>query len=238
MIMINENMIPSGCSAHNMLHNAVKFAGNKCEFDVENLVLKVYGHLSYHAQRVQRLKEFFANADINYQNIVRHVATRWLSLHPAIEQILTEFPALKDYFSSLGESCPIIALKNILTMQRKPTAFLDFLTMRRQRNHKQNDWGASKIKSRQKRKQRFTICGINNFWIVLLKIFPFVASIPSSNAAAERVFSLCEEHVKAELQVKVNFPQQCCKDFYDFVVKNKKLLKCAKSQEKYTFKKK
>lgn len=83
----------------------------------------------------------------------------------------------------------------------------------------------------------------------LLKIFQFIVSIPCSNAAAERTFSLCGnawtdsrnrlsvEHVKAELQEKINF-QYNCKDFYDYVIKNKKLLKCAKSQDKYSFKNK
>ncbi|KAL4096695.1 hypothetical protein QTP88_021600 [Uroleucon formosanum] len=82
----------------------------------------------------------------------------------------------------------------------------------------------------------------------LLKIFQFIASIPCSCAAA-MAFSLCGnawtdsrnrlsvEHIEAELQVKINF--QCnCKDFYNYVVKNEKLLKCAKSQNKYSFKKK
>ncbi|KAL4126210.1 hypothetical protein QTP88_010436 [Uroleucon formosanum] len=59
----NANILPAGCSAH-MIHNVIRYAMEKCEFDVENLVLKVYGQLSYYAQRVQTLKEHFADAEI------------------------------------------------------------------------------------------------------------------------------------------------------------------------------
>lgn len=69
----NANLYPSQCVRH-MLHNSIKFAIDKCDFDVENLVLKVYGHLS-HARGVEKLKSCFEEADIQYQNILRDVTT-------------------------------------------------------------------------------------------------------------------------------------------------------------------
>ncbi|KAF0747282.1 Uncharacterized protein FWK35_00015286, partial [Aphis craccivora] len=123
----NANILPAGCSAH-MVHNVIRHAMEKCEFDVENLVLKVYWHLSYHAQRVQTLKEHFAVAGIEYQNIIRHVKTRWLSLHPAIGKILRGFPALKSYFMSLGDNCPVALGKYFNENHAKKTeCFLGFL---------------------------------------------------------------------------------------------------------------
>ncbi|KAL4096696.1 hypothetical protein QTP88_021601 [Uroleucon formosanum] len=54
-VIFNDSQIASkislGCSAH-MVHNVIRYAMEKCEFDVENLVLKVYGHLSYHVKKV------------------------------------------------------------------------------------------------------------------------------------------------------------------------------------------
>lgn len=366
--------VPAGCSAH-MLHNVVKNATEQCEFDVENLVLKVYGYLSYHAQRVQKLKECFADAELQYQNIVRHVKTRWLSLHPAVEKILHGFAALKTYFMSLGNKCPV-ALKQYFNDEnaKKTECFLGFFdnalnifqntimllekdtilscetynivkdlrqkiqerisdeffgficsnTMARFENNEKesiklilltwyknaliyleehfdfsenNHLALTRIFSLQKSftyHEISTCCEklaltsrldmdelYNEFCVVknainkmieeraklnsdkktsvyemwhklflangdlhnLLKIYQFVASIPSSNSAAERVFSLCNntwtdnrnkltvEHVKAELQVRINFRYQCL-DFYEFVLRNKKLLKCAKSKKK------
>lgn len=54
-----------------MLHNVVSAAMENCDFDIEILALKVCDHLSYNAL---------------CPKIERHVKTRWLSLHPAIEK--------------------------------------------------------------------------------------------------------------------------------------------------------
>ena len=78
----------------------------------------------------------------------------------------------------------------------------------------------------------------------LLKLFSFIASIPVSNAATERVFSqanitwsdkrnrLTLDHVKAEIQIKTNF-KMSCEEFYNYALKNKQLLMAAKSNTKY-----
>ena len=70
----------------------------------------------------------------------------------------------------------------------------------------------------------------------LLKIVAFIMSIPASNAAVERVFSLMESFwsntrnrcsivlIKAELQVKMNFDMDC-QAFHKFVKGKKELLR-------------
>ena len=81
----------------------------------------------------------------------------------------------------------------------------------------------------------------------LLRLVSFVLSIPVSNANCERVFSIMNvlwinsrntlnfNLVKAELMMKMNF-HMSCNEFYEFISKDKDLLKAAKSQEKYRFK--
>ena len=78
----------------------------------------------------------------------------------------------------------------------------------------------------------------------LFKLVSFVMSLPSSNAFPERVFSLMNSKwrsdrnratvglIKAELQVFVNFDHKCG-EFYDFVVKEEKLLAAAATNSKY-----
>jgi hAT family C-terminal dimerisation region len=82
----------------------------------------------------------------------------------------------------------------------------------------------------------------------LLQIVEKVMAIPVSNAHVERVFSLMKnlwtdernrmrpELVKAELCVKENFNFSCM-EFFEHVSKNKELLKAARSEKKYSFKK-
>lgn len=73
--------------------------------------------------------------------------------------------------------------------------------------------------------------------------------MPISNANVERVFSLMKnlwtdernrmrpELLKAELCVKVNFNLKCS-EFFDYVCKQKELIKASKSDQKYNFKRK
>lgn len=49
---------------------------------------------------------------------MRHVCTRWLSLHPAVTRLLETWPALTSYFRSLGEQDPV-ALRKIFEDEEK-----------------------------------------------------------------------------------------------------------------------
>lgn len=71
--------------------------------DVETLIMKVYNEFSISAKNVDLLKEFCEFVDLEWQNILRHVPTRWLSLYPAVLRLTDKWPAIKSYFLSLGE---------------------------------------------------------------------------------------------------------------------------------------
>lgn len=81
----------------------------------------------------------------------------------------------------------------------------------------------------------------------LYSICQYVFSIPVSNSFTERVFSIMGNiwtdernrldiaSVKAEIQCKLNFSENCI-DFYDYLKNHPKLLTAAKSNKKYVFK--
>ena len=102
----NPSIIPANCLAH-VLHNASRHASLKLKVDVENTVMKIFSHFSVSAKRTAVLQDFCEFVDSDRCNLLRHVITRWLSLLPAIERVISFWSALKSYFQSLGEdNCP------------------------------------------------------------------------------------------------------------------------------------
>lgn len=381
---VNHRILPAGCPAH-ILHNTAKKASDVLNCDVESLILKLYNYFSISAKRVATLKEMFDFVDLEWSELLRHVPTRWLSLYPAIERVLKNWPAVKAYFQSIGEdetpkviwqfivdedsetteldppsvpelylqflhNCLPIFQTAILKLERNDLIAVDVYEImtsvkgkliQRQTDHffgylvgkalkKLPHLQAKKIESEflkfyQKAvqyleqwfdfsdknylskiqclnlKENLTFdnlvasvealnldsvsiddlyeefaCVCPHFQKVstgteadddlntdvkwstiftkagpdklpnLLKVVSFVVSIPCSNAAVERVFSMmgmcwsdtrnrCSiDLIKSELQVKINFDMGC-QSFYSFVKQNKKLLQCARSDKKYTF---
>lgn len=107
---LNPNIVKSNCHAH-IIHNCAKHSLQNLDVDVENIVLKLYAHFSQSAKRREELKEFHAFIDTNFEDLLRHVPTRWLSLGPCIDRILRTYPALTSYFLSLGDETPLILQK-------------------------------------------------------------------------------------------------------------------------------
>lgn len=104
ILTLNDSVIKANCNAH-ILHNSVKSALGNLNVDVENIILKIYGHFSVSAKRTETLKDFHLFVETEYREILRHVPTRWLSLQPCIERILLSWKALSSYFLSRPTDC-------------------------------------------------------------------------------------------------------------------------------------
>ena len=106
----NPNLIAASCNCH-IIHNVAKQAGKTLgPMDVETLIIKIYNEFSISAKNVAQLKEFYEFVELEWENILRHVPTRWLSIYPALTRLLEKWPAIKAYFLSLGgdECDPVI----------------------------------------------------------------------------------------------------------------------------------
>ncbi|CAI6367360.1 unnamed protein product [Macrosiphum euphorbiae] len=110
-----------GCPAH-ILHNTISSASGILSVDVEVIVLKIFNYFAIYTVRTEKLKEFCSFVDINYQTLLSHSRTRWLSLMPAVERNLKLWTPLKNFFDS-AERVP----KIILDFFKSPISEIYFL---------------------------------------------------------------------------------------------------------------
>lgn len=102
----NNCILKANCVAH-IVHNSAKHAGDRLNIDIENVVNKTFSHFSSSAKRIEELKSIHTFVEIEYQSLLRHVPTRWLSLWPAVKRLHDSWAPIKTYFLSLGEDqCP------------------------------------------------------------------------------------------------------------------------------------
>lgn len=102
----NEHIFKANCHAH-ICHNTAKqlVDGLGPISDISGLVLKIYAHFSSSAVRREKYKEICESEadknpdeDIIFEEVKRHVITRWSSLKPAIDRIVRRWAQLKTYF--------------------------------------------------------------------------------------------------------------------------------------------
>jgi hypothetical protein len=101
---LDRKIIGVGCAAH-ILHNAMQTAADLLPIDVESIVVKIYSHFYIYTVRVESLKQFCEESDVQYKQLLGYSKTRWLALMPAVERILKMFAPMRSYFLSL-EKCP------------------------------------------------------------------------------------------------------------------------------------
>ncbi|GBP66580.1 hypothetical protein EVAR_47836_1 [Eumeta japonica] len=101
---LKKPLIGIGCGAH-IIHNAIKSAADGLPLDYESIIVKIYSFFYIYTVRVEALKEFCAEAEIEHHQMLGYSKTRWLALMPALERVLKMYQPLKDYFLSI-EKCP------------------------------------------------------------------------------------------------------------------------------------
>ncbi|KAK5647840.1 hypothetical protein RI129_002732 [Pyrocoelia pectoralis] len=117
ILEVVSDLIKENCRAH-IVHNSVKHAMSCLNYDIENIILKIYSHFSVSACRREELKTFVALAEGEFHEIKRHIRTRWLSLLPAIDTILLNWTPICNYFVSMDVDCPMV-IQNLLMLDRE-----------------------------------------------------------------------------------------------------------------------
>ncbi|KAI4805505.1 hypothetical protein KUCAC02_010115 [Chaenocephalus aceratus] len=96
----NKDIHLVGCPCH-LSALAAKTGGKALQsFDVEDFIIDLYYHLDKSAKRKHQLREFLVFNDVVVRKILKHVSTRWLSLHKCIERTLNLWEGLRSYILS------------------------------------------------------------------------------------------------------------------------------------------
>lgn len=101
---LNRDILGMSCYAR-IIHNSIQCASDFLPIDVESKVCKIFRFFHIYTVCVENLKEFCDFADVQFKDLLSHSKTRWLSLFPAIERIISIFDGLKSYFLSQN-NCP------------------------------------------------------------------------------------------------------------------------------------
>ncbi|KAL0830853.1 hypothetical protein ABMA28_002959 [Loxostege sticticalis] len=109
---LGRQIVGVGCAAH-IAHNAIQTAADLLPVDVEHIVTKIYSYFYIYTVRVENLKEFCEEAEMQYKKMLGYSKTRWLALSSSVERILQMYAPLKSYFLS-QEKCPA-ALHNFFS---------------------------------------------------------------------------------------------------------------------------
>uniref|UniRef100_H3AS25 HAT C-terminal dimerisation domain-containing protein n=1 Tax=Latimeria chalumnae TaxID=7897 RepID=H3AS25_LATCH len=91
-----------GCVCH-IANLVTQKAVKTLPLNVEDLLLNVYFHSEHSSKRKEQYKEFLDFTDTKPLKIVKHYATRWLSLEKCVIRLLHHWDALKSYFNSHNE---------------------------------------------------------------------------------------------------------------------------------------
>ena len=103
---LERKIIGIGGGAH-IIHNCLQCAVYCWPIDIECFAVKVYKYFYIYSVGVEELKSFCEFAGNNYNKELQHGNTRFLSLGPSIERILSTFDGLRAYFLS-QEKCPVM----------------------------------------------------------------------------------------------------------------------------------
>jgi hypothetical protein len=106
---LKRQIIGTGCGAH-IIHTFLQCAVYCLPIDIECFAVKVCKYFNIYTVIFEELKNFCDFAGNNYAKLLEHGNTRFLSLGPSIDRILSMLDGLRSYFLS-QEKCPVILQK-------------------------------------------------------------------------------------------------------------------------------
>lgn len=106
-----HKLIGIGCSAH-LVHKAIEIACHKFQsfFDIEAIVVKIYGYFKHITVRNTRLQQLFSDDDDSEIKLLGYSNTRFIGFKKCIDRIIEHFSLLKAFFEDENDA-PLQVLK-------------------------------------------------------------------------------------------------------------------------------
>lgn len=96
---VQPALIDLGCICH--LESLCTVAAVKSlPINVEDLLIDIFYHFHYSVKRKESFREYQEFCGAPMQRILKHAATRWLSLHKCIHRTICQWPALHEVLFS------------------------------------------------------------------------------------------------------------------------------------------
>ena len=100
---MQPDILEVGCICH-LANLCVGAAVKTLPVKVDDMLVSIYYHFQKSSKRKEEFKEYEHFTDTEPLKILKHAATRWLSLERCVKRTIAQWPALESYFKSHTES--------------------------------------------------------------------------------------------------------------------------------------
>lgn len=132
---LGRDIVGVGCASH-VIHNAFDSACDQLPINIEALAVNIFKHFKLHTLRVEALKDFCVDAKVEYEKLVSHSGSRFLSLCPAIQKVYKLF---FSFFNFNSYTYIFLDHQNVFTVESLFSKF-DQRTKRNQTLLQRWDW--------------------------------------------------------------------------------------------------
>lgn len=122
----HKSVALSGCVCH-LIHIAAEKAASCFPFSIDNILVNIFYYLDKSSKRQTNLAKLQEVYNTEQRKILKHVPTRWLSVGKCLSRILSNWDALKEFFSEeLKNAAPSqkVRLEELKKFFRSPTSKL------------------------------------------------------------------------------------------------------------------
>lgn len=95
----NPSTFINGCACH-LLHLAAKAGSKELRKDVEFALIEIYAYLDKSTKRKKEFMAFQKECGVKLNKILKHGATRWLSLEACINRLIEQSQPLQSFFQT------------------------------------------------------------------------------------------------------------------------------------------